>query len=59
MNFIEWTKQQEPEGPTLAAANPKTIKTRRDRDRLIRIETMLQELIHRNQTSERRNQPCQ
>jgi hypothetical protein len=59
MNFIEWTKQHEPEGPTLAAADPRTIKTRRDRDRLIRIETMLQDLIHMNQISDRRNQPCQ
>jgi hypothetical protein len=47
MNFIEWTKQQEPEGPTLAAANQEATKAIRYRSRLTRIERMLRELIER------------
>jgi hypothetical protein len=40
--FIQWTKQQEPETPV--PANPKTIKTKQQRDRLTRMEAMLSEL---------------
>ena len=42
MNFIQWTKQQESKTP--APENPKTIKTRQQRDRLTRMEAMLSEL---------------
>jgi len=42
MNFIQWTKQQEPKTPV--PANPKTIKTKQQRDRLTRMEAMLSEL---------------
>jgi hypothetical protein len=47
MTFIEWTKQQEPEGPTLAAANQRTVSVTRIRERLTRIEAMLMELVGR------------
>ena len=43
MNFIEWTKQQE--NDNTIAANPKTIKTKQERDRLTRMEAMLDELL--------------
>lgn len=43
MNFIQWTKQQTSNNPT--AVNPKTMKTRRDQDRLTRMEAMLDELM--------------
>jgi hypothetical protein len=45
MNFIEWTKQQENNNPI--AANPKTIKTRQERDRLTRMEATLNQLLLR------------
>jgi len=43
MTFIEWTKQQESRNqmPT----NPKTIKIRQERNRLTRMEAMLDELL--------------
>ncbi len=41
MTFIEWTKQQEPEGPSLAAA---TVKTTRPPRLPERIEALLKEL---------------
>ena len=40
--FIQWVIQQELEGPT---ATSKTIKTKQDRNRLHRMETMLEELM--------------
>jgi hypothetical protein len=43
MNFIEWTKQQV--NNNTIAANPKTIKSKQDRDRLTRMEAMLDELL--------------
>ena len=43
MKFIEWTKEQESNNENLA--NPKTIKTRQERDRLTRMEAMLHELV--------------
>jgi hypothetical protein len=43
MRFIEWTKQEEHSNQT--AVNPKTMKTRRERDRLSRMEAMLDELV--------------
>ena len=44
--FMQWIKEEKkPEGSPLAATNSKTIKTKRDRDRLTRMETMLHELI--------------
>ena len=42
MNFIEWTKQKSTER---IPSNPKTIKTKRERDRLTRMEAMLDELL--------------
>jgi len=50
MNFIEWTKQQGPEGPSLAAANQRPSGSIRERDRLTRIERMLRELVERRTT---------
>lgn len=47
MNFIEWTKQQRFEGPSLAAANKRLARVTRDRGRLTRIEAMLRELVER------------
>jgi len=43
MSFIEWTKEQHSknEFPT----NPKTIKTRLERNRLARMEAMIDELV--------------
>ncbi len=42
--FLHWIEEHpETEGPL--AANPRTIKTRQQRDRLIRIEMMLDELM--------------
>ena len=43
MTFIEWTKQEEHSNQN--AGNPKTVKARRDRDRLTRMEAMLDELV--------------
>jgi len=43
MNFVEWTKEQESKNPI--STNPKTIKTKRERDRLARMEAMLDELL--------------
>lgn len=43
MRFIEWTIQEEQSNHN--AVNPKTMKTRRDRDRLTRMEAMLAELV--------------
>jgi hypothetical protein len=43
MNFIEWTKEQQSKNQT--SSNPKTMKTRQDRDRLTRMEAMLDELL--------------
>jgi hypothetical protein len=43
MNFIEWTKQQE--SKSQISVNQKTIKTKQERDRLTRMETMLHELL--------------
>jgi hypothetical protein len=43
MNFTEWTKQQESKEPI--PSNPKTIKTKQERDRLTRMEAMLDELL--------------
>ena len=45
MNFIQWTNNQESNKPI--AANPKTIKTRQERDRLTRMEATLNELLLR------------
>ncbi len=42
MNFTEWTKEQP---SNQISTNPKTIKTRHDRDRLTRMEAMLDELL--------------
>jgi len=42
MTFIEWTIQVEQSNQS--ATNPKTMRTRRDRDRLTRMEAMLDEL---------------
>lgn len=48
--FNKWiNEEQKPEGSPLAAMNSKTIKTKRDRDRLTRMETMLQELVNLKQ----------
>jgi hypothetical protein len=43
MKFIEWTKREKHSSQN--AVNPKTMKTRRDRDRLTRMEAMLDELV--------------
>jgi hypothetical protein len=43
MTFIEWTKREENSNQN--AGNPKTMKARRDRDRLTRMEAMLDELV--------------
>jgi hypothetical protein len=43
MNFIQWTKHQEVNNPI--AVNPRTIKTKQERDRLTRMEAMLDELL--------------
>ena len=43
MNFIEWTREQE--SKNRIAANPKTIKTKQERNRLTRMEAMLDELL--------------
>ena len=44
--FLQWIKEEEnPEGAPSSATNSKTIKTKRDRDRLVRIEAMLHELV--------------
>ena len=43
MNFIEWTKTQQSKNQI--SSNPKTMKTRQDRDRLTRMEAMLYELL--------------
>jgi hypothetical protein len=56
--FVEWIKQQECEASPLAAINRKTIKAHKDRDRLTRMETMLQELVSLQQI-EQRNDSCQ
>ena len=50
MNFIQWTNNQESNKPI--AANPKTIKTRQERDRLTRMEATLNELLLRQVTVE-------
>lgn len=43
MTFIEWTNREEHSNQN--AGNPKTMKARRDRDRLTRMEAMLDELV--------------
>ena len=43
MKFIEWTRQQE--NNNTIAADPRTIKTKQERDRLARMEAMLDELL--------------
>ena len=43
MNFIEWSKEHLSKNQI--SSNPKTIKTRQERDRLIRMEAMLGELL--------------
>jgi hypothetical protein len=43
MNFIEWTKEQQSKNQI--SSNPKTIKTIQERDRLTRMEAMLDELL--------------
>jgi hypothetical protein len=43
MNFIEWKNEQESRKPI--PSNPKTIKTKQERDRLTRMEAMLDELL--------------
>ncbi len=43
--FTQWIREREHEGFSLAAATSKDTKTKRDRDRLTRMETMLRELI--------------
>jgi hypothetical protein len=43
MNFIEWTKEQHSKNEL--PSNPKTIKTRLERNRLARMEAMIDELV--------------
>jgi len=43
MAFIEWTKTEDDSNQN--APNPKTMKTRQERDRLNRMEAMLHELV--------------
>jgi hypothetical protein len=43
MTFIQWTKREEHSNQN--AVNPKTMKTRQERDRLYRMEAMLHELV--------------
>jgi len=43
MTFIEWSRQEEHSNQK--AVNPKTMKTRQERDRLNRMEAMLDELV--------------
>lgn len=43
MNFIEWNAEQESKEPI--PSNPKTIRTKQERDRLRRMEAMLDELL--------------
>jgi hypothetical protein len=43
MTFIEWTKTEDDSNQN--APNPKTMKTRQERDRLNRMEAMLHELV--------------
>ena len=50
MNFIEWTKEQQSNNPI--AVNPRTIKTKQERDRLTRMEATLNELLLRQVTVE-------
>ena len=45
MNFIEWTTREE--DSSQSAANPRTIKTKQERDRLTRMEATLNELLLR------------
>jgi hypothetical protein len=48
--FKQWiNEEKKPAGSPLAAINSKTIKSKRDRDRLTRMETMLHELINLKQ----------
>lgn len=44
--FHEWLNHQQPKGSELATTSSRTTKTKRDRDRLARMETMLRELMH-------------
>jgi hypothetical protein len=55
MHFIEWVCQQQPDGPSLAAANQVSTRVTRDRGRLTRIETMLRELIERRDADAQKN----
>jgi hypothetical protein len=50
MNFIEWTTREE--DSSQSAANPRTIKTKQERDRLTRMEATLNELLLRQVIAE-------
>jgi hypothetical protein len=50
MNFIEWTNKQESNNQN--AQNPRTIKTKQERDRLTRMEAKLNELLLRQVVAE-------
>lgn len=41
MNFIDWTTTQQKQ----TTSNPRTMKTKHERDRLTRMEAMLHELV--------------
>jgi hypothetical protein len=53
--FNEWLNHQQPEGSEPGATTfSRTTKTKRDRDRLTRMEALLPELVHMKQMVERR-----
>jgi hypothetical protein len=52
--FHEWLNHQQPNGSELATTSSRTTKTKRDRDRLTRMEALLQELVTMKQIVERR-----
>jgi hypothetical protein len=54
--FNEWLNHQQPKGSELATTSSRTTKTKRDRDRLTRMEALLRELVHMKQIIERRVQ---
>lgn len=55
MTFIEWINREQPEGPTLAAAIPRSYRATRVPERLCRIEAMLRTLMEEKNTNEPEN----
>lgn len=53
--FNQWLNTQQPEGSEPGATtSSRATKTKRDRDRLTRMEALLRELVHMKQIVERR-----